>query len=144
MKRLLAILSAVIALSTLAACGTLAGTAIGGGIGSTQGKTGEPLVPLPVIYGRGENMLGLRDRGADIEAVSPSGQTATLELAALHQFDRVYAMLERGASPTHPDYAGLTVATFAAEPLMKDSPQEPWRKRVAQRIGLEVADEEAP
>jgi predicted small secreted protein len=39
MKRIVAILIAVAALS-LSACGTLAGTAIGGGIGSTQGKTG--------------------------------------------------------------------------------------------------------
>jgi ankyrin repeat protein len=110
----------------------------------TKGDKGEPLLPLLVFYGRWENMLVLLDRGADIEAVSPSGQTATLELAALHQFDRVYAMLERGASPTHPDFGGLTVATFAAQPLMKDSPQEPWRRRVAVRIGLEVPDEEAP
>ena len=53
MKRLLAILSTIIALSTLAACGTLAGTAIGGGIGSTQGKTGEGMAigaGLGMIY----------------------------------------------------------------------------------------------
>jgi hypothetical protein len=53
MKRLLAILSAVIALSGLAGCGTLAGTAIGGGIGSTQGKTGEGMAigaGLGMIY----------------------------------------------------------------------------------------------
>jgi hypothetical protein len=53
MKRLLTILSAVIALSTLSACGTLAGTAIGGGIGATQGKTGEGMAigaGLGMIY----------------------------------------------------------------------------------------------
>ena len=53
MKRVLAILSTVFALSTLGACGTLAGTAIGGGIGSTQGKTGEGMAigaGLGMIY----------------------------------------------------------------------------------------------
>jgi hypothetical protein len=53
MKRLFAILSVVFALSTLTACGTLAGTAIGGGIGSTQGKTGEGMAigaGLGMIY----------------------------------------------------------------------------------------------
>jgi Glycine zipper len=39
MKRALAVLTAVIALQTLAACSTLAGAAIGGGIGYTQGHT---------------------------------------------------------------------------------------------------------
>jgi hypothetical protein len=53
MKRVIAILTAVISLSTLAACGTLAGTAIGGGIGSTQGKTAEGMAigaGLGMIY----------------------------------------------------------------------------------------------
>ena len=53
MKRMLTVLSAVIALSTQAACGTVAGTAIGGGIGSTQGKTGEGMAigaGLGMIY----------------------------------------------------------------------------------------------
>ena len=40
-KRVIAILAAVVALTSLSACGTLAGTAIGGGIGATKGKTGE-------------------------------------------------------------------------------------------------------
>ena len=41
MKRALAVVIALISIQTLAACGTIAGTAIGAGIGSTQGKTGE-------------------------------------------------------------------------------------------------------
>jgi hypothetical protein len=41
MKRIIAALIAVAAMQTLAACGTLAGGAIGGGIGSTQGRTAQ-------------------------------------------------------------------------------------------------------
>lgn len=41
MKRAFAVLAAVLSLQTLAACGTLAGTAIGAGIGSTQGHTAQ-------------------------------------------------------------------------------------------------------
>jgi hypothetical protein len=41
MKRTLAALLVAIALPALTACGTIAGAAIGGGIGHTQGKTGE-------------------------------------------------------------------------------------------------------
>jgi hypothetical protein len=41
MKRAIAVLAAVLSLQTLAACGTMAGTAIGAGIGSTQGHTAE-------------------------------------------------------------------------------------------------------
>jgi hypothetical protein len=53
MKRVIAILAAVVALTSLSACGTLAGTAIGGGIGATQGKTGEGMAigaGLGMIY----------------------------------------------------------------------------------------------
>lgn len=39
MRRALAVLAAVAALQTLNACSTLAGAAIGGGIGYTQGHT---------------------------------------------------------------------------------------------------------
>ncbi len=41
MKRAIAALIAVALIQSLAACGTLAGAAIGGGIGSTQGRTVE-------------------------------------------------------------------------------------------------------
>lgn len=41
MKRLLAVIAALISFQLLAACGTLAGTAIGAGVGSTQGRTAE-------------------------------------------------------------------------------------------------------
>lgn len=41
MKRAIALIVAVISLQTLAACGTLAGTVIGAGIGSTQDRTAQ-------------------------------------------------------------------------------------------------------
>jgi uncharacterized protein len=101
-----------------------------------QGRPGEPLLTLLVAYGRWENMLVLLDRGADIEATGPSGQTAALRLAALYQFERVDKLLERGADPAHPDVNGLTLRAFVAHTLPPDSPQEPSRRRVAERIGL--------
>jgi hypothetical protein len=39
MRRILAVLFAVLAIQTLTACATAAGTAIGAGIGATQGET---------------------------------------------------------------------------------------------------------
>jgi hypothetical protein len=41
MRRAIAALLVALAIPALSACGTLAGAAIGGGIGSTQGRTAE-------------------------------------------------------------------------------------------------------
>jgi len=109
----------------------------------TGGKPGDPLLTLLVYYGRWENMLVLLDRGADIEATSPTGETAAFRLASLYQFDHVYELLERGADPAHADLNRLTLKVFVAKPLPQDSPQEPWRKRVAERIGLELEPTDA-
>lgn len=101
---------------------------------------GEPLLTLLVAYGRWDNMLVLLDRGADLEATGPSGQTAAFRLATLYQFDRVDGLLERGANPEHADVNGLALRAFVAHPLPPDSAQEPWRRRVAARIGLALPD----
>jgi hypothetical protein len=83
----------------------------------------------------------LLDRGADIERTGQAGETAVLRLATLYQYDRVHALLERGADPAHADLHGLTVKTFVVQPLPPDSPQVPWRKRVAERIGVELPED---
>ena len=106
-----------------------------GGDPNLKNKFGEPLLPLLVPYDRWENMLLLIERGAEIDGTGPSGQTATVVLATLHQFDRVDAMLERGADPDRAAANGLTPRTFVMQEVAPDSPQEPWQKRVRERIG---------
>jgi hypothetical protein len=80
-------------------------------------------------------MLLLLDRGARIDETGPSGQTATARLGALHQFDRVSVMLDRGADPEHADVNGLKLRDFVVQRMTPGSPQEPWRDQVAARIG---------
>lgn len=105
-----------------------------GGDPDLKNQFGEPLLTSLVPYGQWETMLFLLDRGATIDATGPSGQTATFRLGSLHQFDRVYAMLERGADPTLADADGLQLRAFVQQRVPPDSPQVPWRDRVAERI----------
>lgn len=107
-----------------------------GGDPNLKNGFGDPLLPLLVSHGRWENMVLLLDRGALIDGAGPSGQTATFLFATLHQFDRVHAMLERGADPDRADANGLTPRTFVMQPVVPGSPQEAWQKRVADRIGV--------
>jgi ankyrin repeat protein len=107
-----------------------------GGDPNLKNGFGDPLLPLLVSHGRWENMVLLLDRGALIDGAGPSGQTATFLFATLHQFDRVYAMLERGADPDRADANGLTPRTFVMQQAVPGSPQEAWQKRVADRIGV--------
>lgn len=107
-----------------------------GGDPNLKDPSGEPLLTLLVPHGRWENMVLLLDRGARIDETGPSGQTATFRLAALHQFDRVHAMLERGADPALADENGLQLRDFVLQRVTPGSPQEPWRDRVAERIGV--------
>lgn len=106
-----------------------------GGDCDLKNQFGEPLLTLLVAYTRWDNLVLLLDRGAKIDATGPSGQTATFRLGALHQFDHVFAMLERGADPTLADVNGLQLRAFVAQRVTPGSPQEPWRDRVAERIG---------
>jgi ankyrin repeat protein len=107
-----------------------------GGDPDLKNQFGEPLLTSLVPYGRWETMLFLLDRGAKIDATGPSGQTAMFRLGSLHQFDRVYAMLDRGADPALADAHGLTLSSFVVQRVPPDSPQQPWQKRVAERLGL--------
>jgi ankyrin repeat protein len=107
-----------------------------GGDPNLKTPPGEPLLVQLVPYGRWDNMIALLDHGADIDKAGPSGQTAAFRLGALHQFDRVHALLERGADPALADEHGLRLASFVVQKTPPDSPQEEWRRRVAQRIGV--------
>ncbi len=111
-----------------------------GGDPDLKNRFGEPLLTLVVPYGRWESMLLLLDRGARIDATGPSEQTATARLGALHQFDRVDVMLDRGADPARADAHGLKLADFVVQKVTPGSPQEPWRRRVAERIGVSLPD----
>lgn len=105
---------------------------------------GEPLITVLVPYGQFDGILALLDRGAKIDATGPSGQTAAFRFAALYQYDRVYALLERGADPARADESGLTLAAFVVHPVPEGSPQEAWRLKVAERIGLTTPPGGAP
>lgn len=109
-----------------------------GGDPKLKNSFGEPLLTLLVPYGRWDNMQLLLDRGAPIDDAGLSGQTATFLLGALHQFDRVYTMLERGADPDRLDINGLRLRDFVLQRTPPDSPQELWRKRVGDRIGVPI------
>jgi ankyrin repeat protein len=109
-----------------------------GGDPNLKNPSGEPLLTQLVPYGQWDNMLLLLDRGARIDETGPSGQTATFRLGTLHQFDRVHAMLERGADPTIADVNGLQLRDFVVQRVPPDSPQIPWRQRVADRIGVSL------
>lgn len=106
----------------------------GGGDPNHKNQHDEPLLTLMVPYGRWANMQYLLDRGARIDETGPSGQTATFLLGALHQFDRVHELLERGADPDRADVNGVRLRDFIRQPVAPDSPQGPWRARVAARI----------
>lgn len=107
-----------------------------GGDPNLKHRSGEPLLTLLVPFGQWDNMQLLLERGARIDETGPSGQTATLLLGTLHQFDRVHAMLERGADPALADENGLQLRDFVLQRVTPGSPQEPWRDRVAERIGV--------
>ena len=100
-----------------------------------KNQFGNPLLALIVASCQWANMVLLLDRGAAIDAANATGQTATMRLGALHQWEHVDAMLERGADPSLEDANGLTLRDFLKQRLPPDSPQEPWRERVAARIG---------
>jgi len=100
-----------------------------------KNQFGNPLLAMLVAGGPWDNLVLLLDRGAAIDAVNATGQTATMRLGALHQWDHVHAMLERGADPTLKDANGLTLRDFLTQRLPPGSPQEPWRDRVAARLG---------
>jgi hypothetical protein len=89
-------------------------------------------------------MLLLLDRGAQIDATGPSEQTATFRLGALHQFDHVEVMLDRGADPDRADAHGLTLRSFVLQRTTPGSPQDPARRRVAERIGVTLPPPEPP
>ncbi len=107
-----------------------------GGDPNLEDQRKEPLLTRLVFFDQWDNMLLLLDRGARIDAHGPSGQTAAYLFGTLHQFDRVYALLERGADPTMKTISGVELQNFVTQPVPDDSPQAPWQKKVAERIGV--------
>lgn len=106
-----------------------------GGDPNLEDQRKEPLLTRLVYYQMWDNIVLLLDRGAKIDARGPSGRTAAYLFGSLHQFDRVWALLERGADPTIQDKDGLQLRNFVKQPIAPDSTQGPWQKKVADRIG---------
>lgn len=107
-----------------------------GGDPNLADHDGEPLITKMVSYERWDNMNLLLDKGAEIDKTGPSGQTATFRLAALNLFDRVEAMIDRGADPQHAEAGGMKLEVFLRPPLPEESPQIPYRDRLAERLGV--------
>lgn len=107
-----------------------------GGDPNLEDQRKEPLLTRLVFFDQWDNMLLLLDRGARIDACGPSGQTAAYLFGSLHQFDRVHALLERGADPTIKTTSDIALRNFVAQPVSADSPQASWQKKVADRIGV--------
>jgi uncharacterized protein len=95
----------------------------------------EPLLTRLVFHQQWDNILLLLERGAELDKTGPSGQTAAYLFGTLHQFDRVYALLERGADPHVKTAAGLELRNFVTQRVAPDSPQASWQQKVADRIG---------
>ena len=106
-----------------------------GGDPNLEDQRKEPLLTRLVFFEQWDNILLLLDRGARIDVHGPSGQTALYLFGSLHQFDRVYALLERGADPTIKTTSNIELRNFVNQPVPADSPQAPWQKKVAERIG---------
>jgi len=107
-----------------------------GGDPNLRDQKEEPLLTRLVFHERFDNVLLLLDRGAKIDATGPAGRTATFLYGTLHQFDRVHALLERGADPSIQDQNGLSLKDFVLQRVVPESPQVEWQKRVAEKIGL--------
>ena len=107
-----------------------------GGDANIEDGMGEPLLTRVILYDRWKNVLLLLDRGADINKVGPSGQTAAFLAGSLHRFEWVHILLDRGADPSIEDKNGLQLRQFVTQRIASDSPEGPWQKKVADRIGV--------
>jgi uncharacterized protein len=107
-----------------------------GGDPNIEDRMGEPLLTRVIFYEHWNNVLLLLDRGADINKVGPSGQTVTFLAGSLHRFEWVNTLLDRGADPTIQDHNGLQLRDFVAQRIAPESPEGPWQKKVAERIGV--------
>lgn len=107
-----------------------------GGDPNLDDENNEPMLIQMLFCERWENVLLLLDRGANINKVGPAGQTAAFIAGSIHQFEWVNALLERGADPNIMDANGVKLADFVKQPIAPESPDGPWQKKVADRIGI--------
>lgn len=107
-----------------------------GGDPNIEDRAGEPLLSRVIFFDQWDNILLLLDRGADINKVGPSGQTVTFLAGSLHRFEWVNTLLDRGADPTIRDKNDLTLRDFVVQRIAPESPEGPWQKKVAERIGV--------
>jgi hypothetical protein len=111
-----------------------------GGDANLRDKRGEPLLIKVIYAGRWGSVDLLLVEGAAINAADPSGQTPVFLLANIGQFDQVLRLLDRGADPDPADATGRTLRDVVAQTRVPaESPQAPWHKQVAERLGVSVA-----
>jgi ankyrin repeat protein len=116
-----------------------------GGDPNLKNQHGEPLLHQLVYTGKWDNLHLLLERGADINAVDERGHTALLRLVASNQFDEALQFIDRGADPDIVGKDGVTVRRLVETSLdAPASPQSEWRRRLADRLGVELADRAPP
>ena len=115
-----------------------------GGDPNLRNQYNEPLVHRLVYYGNWDNVHYLIERGADINAQDSLGHTALLRVVASNQFEEAVVLLDRGADSEIAGNEGLTVRRLVETSLeAPESPQAPWRKTLAERLGLRLKEETA-
>jgi ankyrin repeat protein len=111
-----------------------------GGDPNLKNTRGEPLLHQAINHAVWGNVRLLATRGADIEAKDASGRTPALKLAYINQYEEVSWLLDRGADPLAADAAKKTLRDLVLTSILDpSSPHEAWRKRVAERLGIESA-----
>ncbi len=109
-----------------------------GGDPNLKNHRGDPLVHQAISFGQWQNLGILFDRGVPVDVRNKMDQTPAIRLATLNRYDEVSKLLDRGADPDAADQVGFSVRKLAQQPVpAADSPLEAWRKRVADRLGVQ-------
>ena len=110
-----------------------------GGDPNLKNHRGDPLVHQAISFGQWQNLGILFVRGVPVDVRNKMDQTPAVRLATLNQYEEVNKLLDRGADPDAADQVHFSVRKLAKTPVPRaDSPQEAWRKRVAERLGIPV------
>jgi uncharacterized protein len=110
-----------------------------GGDPNLKNPRGEPLLHQAINHSVWGNVRLLATRGADIEAKDGSGRTPALKLASINQYEEVSWFLDRGADPHAADAGKRTLRDLVLTSILDPgSPHEAWRRRVAERLGIDI------
>ncbi|UQA59106.1 ankyrin repeat domain-containing protein [Polyangium aurulentum] len=110
-----------------------------GGDPNLKNHRGDPLVHQAISFGQWQNLGILFDRGVPVDVRNKMDQTPAIRLATLNQYEEVNKLLDRGADPDATDQLQFSVRKLVQQPVpAADSPLEAWRKRVAERLGIQL------